>query len=265
MGHVRMASCTITVQIKHLILDGSYFLWTSPEMQQPKKIKMWASFAVCPGTKLSHQTCWNLLTSCEYGWRLMDGGGKGAERTAGQGRAFHLSSEGRLGHMLSASLHSLSPYLWGRPDWWAPPGQAALWRRSIQTLARPIHLEFRIESHVLVSHVCRNGLLGFNPTPWPNGMVCRVNTSFRFKGLDNNKQNVLHRWGIWIMKAFSWMELKRDYEFLFLVKVIQSCFFFCLYRAAQMDLGKRREQFCPPPDAKAEQRWPTTVIWGNYI
>lgn len=47
---------------------------------------------------------------------MMDDNGEGAERNGGQGRPLHLSSQGWLGHMLFASLHSLSPDLWCRPD-----------------------------------------------------------------------------------------------------------------------------------------------------
>ncbi len=53
----------------------------------------------------------NLLKSvaCRESRRLMmDDSGEGAERTGGQGRPLHLSSQGWLGHMLFASLHSLS-------------------------------------------------------------------------------------------------------------------------------------------------------------
>lgn len=93
---------------------------------------------------------------CEYGLYLMDDSGEGAERTAGQGGPLHLSSQGWLGHMLFASLHSLSLDLWCCSDWWAPPGQTAQWRRSIQTIAQPIHLESLVESHVTVRLVwCR--------------------------------------------------------------------------------------------------------------
>ena len=53
---------------------------------------------------------------CEKGWYLMDDSGEGAERTAGQGRPLHLSSQGWLGHMLFASLRCLSLDLWCHPD-----------------------------------------------------------------------------------------------------------------------------------------------------
>lgn len=90
---------------------------------------------------------------------------------------FYLSSQGWLGHMLFASLHSLSPDLWCRPDWWAPPGQTAQWRRSIQTIAQPIHLESLVESHVTVRLVWA-GLLSLNPTPWLNGPLGAVRAGF---------------------------------------------------------------------------------------
>lgn len=61
----------------------------------------------------------NLLKSVacrESGQHMMDDSGEGAEGTGGQGRPLHLSSQGWLGHMLFASLHSLSLDLWCRPD-----------------------------------------------------------------------------------------------------------------------------------------------------
>lgn len=101
----------------------------------------------------------------EYGQYLMDGGGEGAERTAGQGRPLHLSGKGWPGHMLFASLHSLSPDLWCHPDWWAPPGHTAQWRRSIQTGAQPIHLEFLVESRVTVHLLWEWAALALIPHP----------------------------------------------------------------------------------------------------
>lgn len=62
----------------------------------------------------------------------------------------HLSRQGWLSHMLPASLHSLGLDLWCHPDWWAPPGQTAQWRRSIQTVALPIHLQPLVQSPVTV-------------------------------------------------------------------------------------------------------------------
>jgi len=56
------------------------------------------------------------VACCESGWHMMDDGDEGAESTGGQGRPFHLSNQRWLGHMLFASLHSLSPDLWCRPD-----------------------------------------------------------------------------------------------------------------------------------------------------
>lgn len=115
------------------------------------------------------------VTSYEYRQYLMNGGTEGAERTAGQGRPLHLSAKGWPGHMLFASLHSLSSDLWCHPDWWAPPGHTVQWRRSIQTGAQPIHLSGVCGRDSCHSASCLGvGSFSLNPTAWLNGLMCAV-------------------------------------------------------------------------------------------
>lgn len=49
------------------------------------------------------------------------------------------------------------------PDWWAPPGQTAQWRRSIATGRRPIHLKPLVEGALLYCLIW-SGRHRLNPT-----------------------------------------------------------------------------------------------------